>query len=99
MKFDYKRIMNHSRVIDDKICFRENTYQECTDIFQSRLKLFSKVYTHRVSDSVELMISDAILNAKDLFDIPNCMYENNLDSYIKLTDEYVLNSILYSGEQ
>jgi len=39
------------------------------------------------------MLADAIVNAKELFNIPDCL-TNDLDEYVKLTDDYVINKIL-----
>lgn len=61
--------------------------------------MFSKVYTHRDSESIAIMIADAIINAKDLFNIPDCLFKENLDDFIKLTDDYIIYKIKYNNDE
>jgi hypothetical protein len=45
------------------------------------------------------MIADAIINAKDLFNIPDCLFKENLDDFIKLTDDYIIYKIKYNDDE
>ena len=65
--FDYHRIISQARVISNQICFPEKIYHSIYQIFITRWRLHTEIYTHPVVRCIEWMIVDCLKIAnKDL---------------------------------
>ena len=91
--FDYNRLIESSRVIDNKICFHSKNDYNIYGLFQSRYKLFKDIYTEKSSLAIDYMVGDALLEANGTYKYLD--YISNPDEYIKLTDSF-LESIEHS---
>lgn len=65
--FDNKRLIIHSRVIDNKICYNQKVYNDLASVFQTRYDLFKTAYHHKVSKSIDYMIVDCLYEANPVF--------------------------------
>ena len=84
--FDFTRLMNYSRVIDNQICFHAKEVYSVYEMFHTRYTLFKQIYTHRAAKAVEFMIRDALVEADVAW---NRRLSNAIDSpeeYMRLTD-------------
>lgn len=82
--FNHKRIFKQCQVIDDHICYNRKEVFNIWELFQKRYSLFKRVYTHPTSQSIQLMIVDALV-----FSDPFMKFSSSIDSvenYITFTD-------------
>ncbi|XP_065317589.1 deoxynucleoside triphosphate triphosphohydrolase SAMHD1-like isoform X2 [Gordionus sp. m RMFG-2023] len=106
--FDHNRLLKFTRVINDDdgfltICFRDKEAKNLYDMFHTRDTLHRKAYKHRVSNIIELMITEALALANDYIFYPGIggqklkMTEaiNDMVAYTHLTD-FVYYQILNS---
>jgi hypothetical protein len=55
--YDYQRLLKHTRVIDNQICFHKKEVFNVYEMFHTRYSLFKQVYSHRASKAIEFMIT------------------------------------------
>ncbi|CAI9111057.1 OLC1v1011191C1 [Oldenlandia corymbosa var. corymbosa] len=67
--FQFERLMETMRVIDDEICYRSNDYLTIHKLFAARADMHRTVYTHAKVKAIELMVVDALVEANDYLDI------------------------------
>ncbi|KAM1194354.1 hypothetical protein ACFX15_020656 [Malus domestica] len=67
--FQFERLMETMRVIDDEICYRASDYLTVHKLFATRADLHRTVYTHAKVKAVELMAIDAMCLANSAFKI------------------------------
>jgi len=91
--FDYNRLIDSSRAIDNKLCFNTKNDYTVYGMFQSRYKLFKNVYTEKSSMAIDYMVADALLEASGIYKYLDYIYDPL--EYIKLTD-CLVESISYS---
>ncbi|CAG8447978.1 353_t:CDS:10 [Acaulospora morrowiae] len=94
-KFEFTRLMNFSKVIDDQITYLHKEYFNISDMFHTRYSLHKRVYNHRVSKSIDHMIADALVKANPIFRFTDVI--SNREEYLKLTDG-ILYKIEYSND-
>lgn len=63
--FNFPRLMENMRVIDNEICYRAKENRNVYDLFQTRANLFRTVYTHAKVKALEYMLVDALVLAND----------------------------------
>ncbi|KAH0991652.1 hypothetical protein GBA52_003135 [Prunus armeniaca] len=61
--FQFERLMETMRVMDDEICYRANEYLTLHKLFATRADLHRTVYTHPKVKAIELMVVDALCYA------------------------------------
>eukprot|EP00826_Nyctotherus_ovalis_P051801 TRINITY_DN6492_c0_g3_i1.p4 TRINITY_DN6492_c0_g3~~TRINITY_DN6492_c0_g3_i1.p4 ORF type:complete len:171 (+),score=51.06 TRINITY_DN6492_c0_g3_i1:540-1052(+) len=93
LHFDYNRLIDSSRVLDNKVCFNAKNDYNVYGVFQSRYKLFKNVYTEKTSMAVDYMVGDALLEASGTYKYLD--YITSPAEYIKLTD-CLIESIFHS---
>ncbi|KAF0458944.1 HD phosphohydrolase domain-containing protein [Gigaspora margarita] len=91
--FDFSRLMQFSRVMDDQITYYHKECFNIYEMFHTRYSLHKKVYSHRVSGAIDYMIRDALVEANSYFKIVDAI--ENAEEYIQLNDS-ILNRIEYS---
>jgi deoxynucleoside triphosphate triphosphohydrolase SAMHD1 len=55
--YDFSRLMNFNRVIDNHICFHSKEVYNIYEMFHTRFSLFKRIYKHRVGKSALIFIS------------------------------------------
>ena len=96
--FDHARLMCHSRVIDNEICFHAKEALNAYNLFNTRYTLFKQVYTHRAGKSVEYMVTDALVEADIAWNRKLSKSALDPELYIGLTDG-VLRSIGFAPNE
>ncbi|KAL7091666.1 hypothetical protein ACP275_12G119000 [Erythranthe tilingii] len=94
--FQFQRVFEAMRVIDDEICYRAKEYLTIHKLFATRADLHRTVYTHAKVKAIELMFVDAITNANDTLDISSHIHEPG--QYWKL-DDTIFKTIETSSDQ
>lgn len=85
--FDFQRLLETMRVLDDEICYRAKEYLTIHKMFATRADLYRTVYTHPKVKAIELMVVDALVHANDYLDISSQI--NNPTQYWKLDDTII----------
>ncbi|XP_057541764.1 uncharacterized protein LOC130820418 isoform X1 [Amaranthus tricolor] len=63
--FQFERLLQTMRVMDNEICYRAKEYLTVHKLFVTRADLHRTVYTHAKVKAIELMVVDALLKAND----------------------------------
>ncbi|CAH2080018.1 unnamed protein product [Thlaspi arvense] len=82
--FQFQRLTETMRVMDNEICFRAKEYRNVHKLFSTRADLYRTVYTHPKVKAIELMIVDAMVKANDYLGI-SCNIDDPSE-YLKLDD-------------
>jgi HD superfamily phosphohydrolase len=93
--FDGDILINHARVLDNNICYREKDAFSIYELFNCRYRLFKEFYIHRVSKGIDLMIKDIFLEANTHYNFLN--YLEDPKKFITLKDS-IINDIKNSEE-
>lgn len=94
--FQFQRLTETMRVMDNEICYRAKEYRNVHKLFATRADLYRTVYTHPKVKAIELMIVDAMVKANDYLGI-----STNIDDpaeYWKL-DDTILKTIEIAPDQ
>ncbi|KAL0421358.1 UNVERIFIED_CONTAM: Deoxynucleoside triphosphate triphosphohydrolase SAMHD1 [Sesamum latifolium] len=94
--FEFQRVLETMRVIDDEICYRAKEYLTIHKLFATRADLHRMVYMHAKVKAVELMFVDAMTKANDVLCISS--YIDEPAEYWKL-DDTILKAIETSSSQ
>lgn len=94
--FQFQRVLETMRVIDEEICYRAKEYLTIHKLFAARADLHRTVYTHAKVKAIELMLVDALTKANDILRISSYIDEPAL--YWKL-DDSILKTIETSSCQ
>ena len=87
---DCSRIIKHVRVIGNKICYLDRSYNHILEMYEVRSKLHLQIYKHHTVISLELMIGDIISLVENIFNLKESILKpNDFCSY----DDYLINLI------
>lgn len=92
---DSDRLIKHSRVINDEICFQEKEAFNLYEMFHTRYSMHKQVYTHPVSRAVELMLCDCLEAAEPFLKVFDCIED---PSRFMFLNDSLLNTIESSRE-
>ncbi|XP_021727013.1 deoxynucleoside triphosphate triphosphohydrolase SAMHD1 homolog isoform X2 [Chenopodium quinoa] len=73
--FQFERLLQTMRVMDDEICYRAKEYLTVHKLFNTRADLHRTVYTHAKVKAVELMVVDALLKANNFLQIASKIHD------------------------
>ncbi|KAI1890240.1 hypothetical protein AGOR_G00151680 [Albula goreensis] len=97
--FDYERSLKFARVCEVEgrkhICTRDKEVDNLYNMFHTRNGLHRRAYQHKVSNAIELMITEALVKAKDYIKMSEAI--KDMEAYSKLTDN-VFDKILNSTD-
>ncbi|WJX65403.1 hypothetical protein P8452_50071 [Trifolium repens] len=85
--FEFQRLMETMRVLDDEICYRAKDYLTIHKLFSTRADLYRTVYTHPKVKAIELMVVDALVQANDYLQISSSIQDPA--EYWKLDDSII----------
>ncbi|KAK3223298.1 hypothetical protein Dsin_010323 [Dipteronia sinensis] len=94
--FQFERLMETMRVMDDEICYRSKDYLTIHKLFTTRADLHRTVYTHAKVKAIDLMVVDALLEANTCLGISTSIQQP--EDYWKL-DDSILKTILTDPQQ
>ncbi|XP_024415406.1 deoxynucleoside triphosphate triphosphohydrolase SAMHD1 [Desmodus rotundus] len=107
--FDYKRCLKFVRVCEVAdmmcICTRDKEIENLYDMFHTRNSLHRRAYQHKVSNIIDRMITDALLEADPYVEITGAKGKkyhistaiDDMEAFTKLTDNIFL-EILHSTD-
>eukprot|EP00249_Psilotum_nudum_P019347 c27208_g1_i1 orf=837-1544(-) len=73
--FQFARLMENMRVVDNEICYRAKESRNVYQLFQTRADLFRTVYTHAKVKALEFMLADALVIANDFLKISDQLFD------------------------
>ncbi|KAL9281819.1 putative HD/PDEase domain-containing protein [Arabidopsis thaliana] len=82
--FQFQRLTEPMRVIDNEICYPAKEYRTVHKLFATRADLCRTVYMHPKKMAIELMIVDAMVKANNVLEISSMI--NDPSQYWKLDD-------------
>ncbi|XP_024014723.1 deoxynucleoside triphosphate triphosphohydrolase SAMHD1 homolog isoform X1 [Eutrema salsugineum] len=94
--FQFQRLTETMRVMDNEICFRAKEYRNVHKLFATRADLYRTVYTHSKVKAIELMIVDAMVKADDHLGFSSLI--NDPSQYL-LLDDTILKTIELSPDK
>ncbi|WOL18455.1 deoxynucleoside triphosphate triphosphohydrolase [Canna indica] len=94
--FQFQRLFEGMRVIDDEICYPAKEYLTIHKLFSTRADLHRTVYTHAKVKAIELMVVDALVKANDYLQISS--YPFDPAQYWKL-DDTILKTIEFADSK
>ncbi|XP_030496702.2 uncharacterized protein LOC115712545 isoform X1 [Cannabis sativa] len=93
--FQFERLMESMRVMDNQICYRAKDYLTIHKLFATRADLHRTVYTHAKVKAIELMVVDALRKADSSYQIVSRAFRPS--EFWKL-DDSILKAIETSSE-
>ncbi|KAJ6795684.1 deoxynucleoside triphosphate triphosphohydrolase SAMHD1-like protein [Iris pallida] len=85
--FQFRRLMESMRVMDNEICYPAKEYLTIFKLFATRADLHRTVYTHAKVKAIELMLVDALVKANDHLAISSYIFDPA--QYWKLDDTII----------
>ena len=82
--------MNSSLIINDEICYRYHDAFSVYDFYNAKYTIATKFYFHRISTSIELMITDVFKYIDLVYNIKDNIIDNN-DKFIYFFDSFIHN--------
>ncbi len=64
--FDYDRIFNQCRIIDNELCFRDKEAYNLYDLYHYRYKNHKMIYNHPIVTAIEYMLIDVLKLSNDV---------------------------------
>lgn len=87
--FDYSRMLEEVKVINNKICYPKQTYLHLCNLFTTRYYLHKQIYNHKAVKSTEYMLLDIIKLLDPILGIKESI--KDLDKFILFTDKFFAN--------
>lgn len=94
--YDTNRLMTFCRVIDNQICYSQKEVFNIYEMFHTRHSLYKRIYSHRVSRALDLMVCDVLLLANPIMKISEKIHSP--EEYVYLTDS-ILDEIAKSKDE
>ena len=91
-KVDHKRITQSLDIHKKKLALERSALYSFESMMHSRYQMFKAVYFHKTVRAAEVMLIEALRLADDEFGFTSF----NPNEFVKLTDEYVLSSLISS---
>ena len=91
-QIDHKRITQSLDVHQKKLALERSALYSFESMMHSRYQMFKAVYFHKTVRAAEVMLLEALRLSNDEFGFTSF----NIDEYVKLTDEYVLSTLISS---
>jgi len=91
-QIDHKRIIQSLDVHQKKLALERSALYSFESMMHSRYQMFKAVYFHKTVRAAEVMLLEALRLSDDEFGFTSF----NINEYVKLTDEYVLSTLVSS---
>jgi HD superfamily phosphohydrolase len=91
-KIDHKRITQSLDVYKKKLALERSAIYSFESMMHSRYQMFKAVYFHKTVRAAEVMLLEALRLSDEEFGFTSF----NINEYVKLTDEYVLSTLVSS---
>jgi len=83
--FDYSRLLQQARVIDDTICYPKKIIDDIYHMFFVRYRLHKTIYNHKSVNAIELMLADLMMDYSKDKDVKSWI--NNPEKFCEFTDD------------
>ena len=87
--FNYKRIINEAKIINDKLCYSSQCSEDIYQMFFIRYRLHRQIYNHKTVKAIEILIINLLFEIEKEHKISN--YILDADNMIKLVDHFIWN--------
>ena len=87
-KFNFERLVNHIRVIDNIICYQEQAVNDIIELYETRYQLHKNVYSHKGVISAQFMIIEIFKHIDKFIGLSDSI--KDMKKFILMTDEYIL---------
>lgn len=87
--FNYSRIINDARVINNNICYSSQCSEDIYQMFFIRYRMHRTFYNHKAVKSIEILITKLLFELENEYKISE--YINDTDKMLTLVDSYILN--------
>lgn len=77
---DCGRLLQRVRVINGQLCYPDKVAGEVYQVYETRYKLFRRVYNHKTVKAIEYMIVDMIKKSRGALGINSCIRDLDSDS-------------------
>jgi deoxynucleoside triphosphate triphosphohydrolase SAMHD1 len=97
---EYKRIMSHSKILNNEIIYSSKVKINIDDFFRTRFIMYKEVYNHHTVRSLEFMVQEFFKQSEKLLGI-SIIVENDIwDTFIQFTDSIIdlINFLPYVDE-
>ncbi|VVU95154.1 hypothetical protein CPAV1605_879 [seawater metagenome] len=84
--FDYTRLLQYARVVDDIICYPKKIIEDIYHLFFVRYRLYKQIYNHKAVVSIEVMLSDILIDYIQKTNILDADKLKDPNEIIKFTD-------------
>ena len=91
-KIDHKRLTQSLDIHQKKLALERSALYSFESMMHSRYQMFKAVYFHKTVRAAEVMLIEALRLADDEFGFTTF----DLNEYVKLTDEYILSTLISS---
>jgi HD superfamily phosphohydrolase len=87
-KFNYQRLVKNIKIIQNNICYQEQSIGDIIELYTTRYKLHKTVYTHKAVISAQYMIIEIFKYIDKIIGLADSV--NDMDKFCEMTDEYIL---------
>ena len=87
---DCSRILKHVKIIDNKLCYLDKSFNYIKDMYEVREKLHTQIYKHKTCLGIELMVKKIIEKVKEFYYLDKII--ENPELFCKL-DDYIVDYI------
>jgi HD superfamily phosphohydrolase len=91
--FDFNRLIESAKIVDNIICYSERTLYDILNLFETRHYLHRQVYGHKGVIAAQYVISEILTLIDPILKISSSV--DDLDKFVSLTDDYILNSVSF----
>jgi HD superfamily phosphohydrolase len=90
--FQFTRIVNNVKVINDNICFPEKNGYDILKVFRKRYDLHKQFYNHKTVICIELLIKQILDRLDTIINIKGIFTDFNVERFTDLTDATIFNT-------
>lgn len=91
--FEFSRLISEALIISNNICYPEHTLPDILNLFMTRHYLHRQVYCHKGVIASQHMMCEIMHCLDDILGLSE--YLNDLDKFVVLTDDYIINAITF----
>ena len=96
--FDYTRIINDARIIDNKICYSSQSSEDIYQMFFIRYRLHRQIYNHKDVKAIEILVIKLLFEMEEKYKISEYILDAEkmmllVDSLIWQQESIIINDI------
>ena len=88
--FNYERIINDAKIIDDKLCYSSSCSEDIYQMFFIRYRLHRQIYNNEIVKAIEILITKLLFDIEKEHNISYYILEPN--KMIQLVDYFIWNT-------